>query len=62
MIEDTTRMEGSRFNRVQVVVGSLTAKRISRRKNHGIYTVSVIKDKLGIWGVKKLRIEGIRCW
>ena len=39
MIEDTTRMEGSRFNRVQVVVGSLTAKRIRRRKNHGIYTV-----------------------
>ena len=48
--EGTTRMEGSRFNRVQVVIGSLTAKRISRRKNHGIYTVSVIKDKLGIWG------------
>ena len=54
MIEDTTRMEGSRFNRVQVVVGSLTAKRISRRKNHGIYTVSVIKDKFGIWGVKRV--------
>ena len=38
MIEDTTRMEGSRFNRVQVVVGSLTAKESEGRKT----TVSIL--------------------
>ena len=54
MIEDTTRMEGSRCKRVEVVVGTKKEKRIRRRKNHGIYTVSVIKDKLGIWGVKRV--------
>ena len=48
--EDTTRMEGNRFIGYELLMVCLFAKKSAARKNHGIYTVSVIKDMLGIWG------------
>ena len=56
--EGTTRMEGNRFIGYELLMNHWPQKESGEGKNHGIYTVSAIKDKLGIWGWKKLRIEG----